>query len=79
LREAVVSEAELSALAASIQRAWESGRICSLIGRGARARVIRISRLLAAGRLDRERALRLARETEAAAYCFAPLPPGDVS
>lgn len=73
-----MSEAELAALAASIQRAWESGRVCSLVGRGARARVVRISRLLAAGRIDRERAMRLAREAETVAYCFAPLPPGDV-
>lgn len=74
-----MSETELAALAASIQRAWESGRVCSLIGRGARARVVRIGRLVAAGHIDRERATRLARETEAAVYCFAPLPAGDVS
>ena len=74
-----MSEAELAILAASIQRAWESGRVCSLIGRGARARVVRISHLLAAAHIDRERAMRLARETEAAVYCFAFLPAGDAS
>lgn len=74
-----MSESELNALAASIQNAWESGRICSLIGRGARARIIRIARLLAAGRIDHDRAMRLAREAEAACYCFAPLPPEPTS
>lgn len=74
-----MSEAQLAALAASIQRAWEAGRICSLVGRGCRARVVRIGRLVAAGRLDADRALRLAREAEAAAYCFAPLPPEPTS
>lgn len=70
-----MSQAQLSALAERIQTAWETGRICALIGRGCRARVIRIGRLLSAGRIDAERALRLASEAEGAAYCFQPLPP----
>lgn len=69
-----MSEHELASLAAAIQRAWETGRICSLVGRGCRARVVRIGKLVVAGRLDPDRALRLAREAEAAAFCFSPLP-----
>ena len=64
----------LAALADRIQSAWECGRICSLIGRGCRDRVVRIRSLAEAGRLMPERALSLARETEALAFCFPPLP-----
>lgn len=69
---------DLHAIAAQLQRSWESGRICSLIGRGARARVIRISRLVDEGKLTAEEGLWLARETEGVAFLFAPLPPGDL-
>ncbi|SFM03215.1 hypothetical protein [Methylorubrum salsuginis] len=69
---------DLSSIAAQLQRSWESGRICSLIGRGARARVIRIARLVDEGKLTPEEGLRLAREAEGIAYHFAPLPPGDL-
>ncbi|MEQ4596185.1 MAG: hypothetical protein ABN488_00220, partial [Methylobacteriaceae bacterium] len=67
----------LASIAAQIQRAWEAGRICSLVGRGCRARVIRLARLVEQGRLSHDAALRLARETEAVAFCLAPLPHGD--
>lgn len=69
---------DLPSIAAQLQSAWEAGRICSLIGRGARARVIRISRLVDEGKLTAEEGLRLAREAEGIAYNFAPLPPGDL-
>ncbi|WP_264051085.1 hypothetical protein [Methylobacterium flocculans] len=62
-------------IAARIRDAWEAGRICSLVGRGCRARVIRIGRLVAAGRLDPAIGLRLASEVEGVTYFFAPLPP----
>lgn len=70
-----MSQAQLSALAERIQTAWETGRICALIGRECRARVVQIARLLTAGRIDADRALRLASEAEGAAFCFLPLPP----
>ena len=60
-----MSQAQLSALADRLQQAWEAGRICSLVGRGCRARVIRIGKLLDAGRIDADRALRLASEARA--------------
>lgn len=69
---------DLASIANQLQRAWEAGRICSLIGRGARARVIRISRLVEEGKLTPEEGLRLAREAEGIAFLFAPLPPGDL-
>ncbi|MBI1689495.1 hypothetical protein [Methylorubrum sp. DB1722] len=65
----------IDAIASRIQAAWESGRICSLVGRGCRARVIRIGRLVEARRLDPAVGLRLTLETEALAFCLAPLPP----
>ncbi|MCJ2124904.1 hypothetical protein [Methylobacterium sp. J-077] len=70
-----MSQAQLAALADRIQDAWENGRICALVGRGCRARIVRIARLLDAGRIDTDRALRLAMEAEGAAFCFLPLPP----
>ena len=69
---------ELAALAASIERAWQAGRFCGLVGRGIHARIKAIAERLAAGRIDRDRAMRLAREAEAAAYYFAPMPSGDL-
>lgn len=65
----------LDVIASRIQAAWESGRICSLVGRGCRARVVRLGRLVEARRLDPALGLRFARETEALAFCLAPLPP----
>lgn len=65
----------LDVIASRIRAAWESGRVCSLVGRGCRARVVRLGRLVEAGRLDPALGLRLAREVEALAFCFAPLPP----
>lgn len=64
----------LAVIADQLQSAWERGRICSLVGRGCHARIIRISRLVDAGCLLPDRAMSLARETEAAAFCFSPLP-----
>lgn len=64
-----------SLIAARIQAAWEAGRICSLVGRGCRARVVRIGRLVEAGRLDPATGLRLGSEAEGVTYFFAPLPP----
>lgn len=69
---------DLASIAAQIQLSWEAGRICSLVGRGCRARIIRLGRLVQQGQVPPETALRLARETEALAFCLAPLPPGDV-
>ncbi len=70
---------DAASIAAQLQRAWEAGRICPLIGAGARDRVLALSQLAEAGRLPREEALQLAREVEGVAYCFAPLPyAGDV-
>lgn len=68
---------DLPSIAAQIHSAWLSGRICSLVGRGARARVLRLTRLVEQGHISHDAALRLARETEAVAFCLAPLPPGD--
>ncbi|BCM83722.1 hypothetical protein [Methylobacterium indicum] len=67
----------LDAIAARIQATWEAGRVCALVGRGCRARVVRIGRLAAAGRLSPVEALQMAREAEALALCFLPLPVGD--
>ncbi len=69
---------DLASIAAQLHREWERGRICSLIGRGARARVIRIARLVDEGKLTPDEGLRLAREAEGVAFLFAPLPPGDL-
>lgn len=69
---------DLPSIAAQIQLSWEAGRICSLVGRGCRARILRLARLVEQGWLTPEAALRLARETEALAFCLAPLPAGDL-
>lgn len=71
--EATVEIDSLAALADRIQSAWESGRICGLVGRGCRARIVRIRRLAEAGRILPDRALSLGREAEALAFCFPPL------
>ncbi|UYW26251.1 hypothetical protein OKC48_23770 [Methylorubrum extorquens] len=65
---------ELRAVADRIQGARESGRICSLAGRGLRARVVRAGRLLDAGVLSSAEAERVATEAENVALAFAPLP-----
>ncbi|CAO4147834.1 hypothetical protein [Methylorubrum aminovorans] len=69
---------DLQAVADRIQRSWEAGRICSLAGRGLRARVVRAGRLLDAGVLPADEAERIATEAENVAPGFAllPLPPG---
>jgi hypothetical protein len=71
-------EADMRLIAERIQAAWEAGRVCSLVGRGCRARVVRLGRLAAAGRIEPALALQLAREAEALAFCFLPLPAGDL-
>jgi len=65
---------DLHIIASRIQTAWEARRICSLVGRGCRARVVRLGRLASAGRIEPTLALQLAREVEALAFCFLPLP-----
>ncbi len=71
-------EADMRLIAERIQAAWEAGKVCSLVGRGCRARVVRLGRLAAAGRIEPAMALQLAREVEAIAFCFLPLPAGDL-
>ncbi|KOX59654.1 MULTISPECIES: hypothetical protein [unclassified Methylobacterium] len=65
---------ELNASADRIQALWEAGEICSLIGRAARARVLRAARLVDAGRLTPAEARSIAREAEGLAMSIAPLP-----
>jgi hypothetical protein len=65
---------DLLVIASRIQTAWEAGKVCSLVGRGCRARVVRLGRLAEAGRIEPGLALQLAREAEALAFCFLPLP-----
>ena len=67
-------EADMRLIASRIQTAWEAGKVCSLVGRGCRARVVRLGRLAAAGRIEPTLALQLARDAEAVAFCFLPLP-----
>lgn len=67
----------IAAIAVALTRAFETGRVCPLVGRGARARVLAISHLADQGLLSREEALQAAREAEALALCFSPLPVGD--
>jgi hypothetical protein len=67
---------DLGAIADQITRAWEAGRICPLVGAGARARIFHLCRLADQGLLSREEALQTAREAEALALCFSPLPVG---
>ncbi len=71
-------DTDMRLIAERIQAAWEAGKICSLVGRGCRARVVRLNRLAAAGRIEPTLALQLARDAEAIAFCFLPLPPGEL-
>lgn len=64
----------IAAIAATLTHAFERGRICPLVGRGARARVLRIAELVEGGVLPPLTALQLAREAEELALCFSPLP-----
>ncbi|SFE90365.1 hypothetical protein [Methylobacterium sp. yr596] len=64
---------DLAATAARIQALWEGGRCCSLVGRGLRARVLRVSRLVQAGRMAPDEARRIAGEAEGVAVSFGPL------
>lgn len=66
----------LALIAARIQAACDIHRICGLIGRGCHERVLRVERLVEAGRVDPVTGLRLARETEAVAFLLPPLPGG---
>lgn len=68
----------IGAIAHKLTRAWETGRICPLVGAGARARVLALGHLADQGLFPREEALQAAREAEALALCFSPLPTGDV-
>ncbi|QRE76915.1 hypothetical protein [Methylobacterium aquaticum] len=68
----------IAAIAAALTRAWEAGRICPHVGAGARARILALARLADQGLFPREEALQAAREAEALALCFSPLPTGDV-
>jgi hypothetical protein len=61
-------------IASRIRDAIGIGRICGLVGRGCADRVARVARLVKAGGIDPYTGLRLAREVEALALCFAPLP-----
>lgn len=61
-------------IASRIRGAFEVGRICDLVGRGCADRATRVARLVEAGGIDPYTGLRLAREVEALALCFAPLP-----
>jgi hypothetical protein len=64
---------EFAAAAARIQALWESGRVCPLVGRGLRARVLEAGRLAAAGHLPADDARRVAFEAENVATAFGPL------
>jgi len=66
----------LTLIAARIQAAADTGRVCGLIGRGCHERVRRLDRLVEAGRVEAGTGLRLARETEAVAFLLTPLPGG---
>lgn len=56
-----------------VRAAWTTRRVCGLVGIAATLRVERIIALDGLGRLDREEALRMAKEAEALALCFPPL------
>ncbi|WP_419952102.1 hypothetical protein [Methylobacterium sp.] len=62
----------LALIASRIRVAWEARRICSLVDCGCWARVIRIGRFVAAGRLDPATELRLASEAGNNTDFFAP-------
>jgi len=64
---------EFASAAARIQALWESGRVCSLVGRGLRARVVEAGRLAAAGHVSPDDARRVALEPENVATAFNPL------
>ena len=64
---------EISAVAARIKALWEGGRVCPLVGRGLRARVVEAGRLAAAGHLPADDARRVAFEAENVATAFGPL------
>lgn len=70
----MLGDTYLQAVAARIQEAWESGRICPLTGHGFRARVVRLDRLRGDGLIRRDVARRLADEAENMALAIPPLP-----
>ncbi|SFU94270.1 MULTISPECIES: hypothetical protein [unclassified Methylobacterium] len=65
---------DLHAIRDRTRAAWITRRACGLVGIAATLRIERIIALDGAGRLRREDALRMAREAEAVALCFPPLP-----
>lgn len=64
----------LLVLADILQTAWEKGEICSLVGRGCRARIMRLQRLVDQGRMTEREALSLATITMHVARSVRPLP-----
>jgi hypothetical protein len=64
----------IAAIAATLTRAFDTGHVCPLVGRGAWARILRIAELVEGGTLPPLTGLQLAREAEALALCFSPLP-----
>lgn len=64
---------ECTAAAARIEALWGSGRVCPLVGRGLRARVVVASRLAAAEHVSPDDARRIALEAENVATAFGPL------
>lgn len=64
---------EFAAAADRIQAMWESGRVCGLVGRGLRARVVEAGRLAAAGHVSPDDARRVVLEAENVAMAFGPL------
>ncbi|MET7242343.1 hypothetical protein ABZT49_03155 [Methylobacterium sp. EM32] len=69
-----MTDLTLIAVADRIHAAWEAGEICSLIGRGARARVLRAARLVEAGLLPLDEAHRVAARAWSLAMGVEPLP-----
>ena len=59
----------LTLIAARIQAACDTRRVCGLIGRGCHERVRRLDRLVAAGRIDPAAGMRIA-------LMLAPIPGG---
>jgi hypothetical protein len=65
---------DLHAIRGRTRAAWTTRRVCGLIGIAATLRIERLIALDSAGRISRPDALRMAREAEALALCFSPLP-----
>ncbi|CAO4164984.1 MULTISPECIES: hypothetical protein [Methylobacteriaceae] len=65
---------DLHAIRDDVRSAWATRRCCGLVGIAATLRIERVIALDAAGRISRADAVRMAREAEALALCFPPLP-----